>query len=167
MSTDLRTNPGSAAVDPITLEVTHEARSLRAAVDGERLLQVLANLLSNAIKFSPPRAPIVVSLALSGRRARISVRDHGPGVPESFQPYLFDKFTQAASGTTRLKGGSGLGLAIVRKLVTRMGGKVGYEAAQDGGALFFIELTTNSTSEIAANPAHDLPPPSDSIVWTE
>ena len=152
---------------PITLEVTHEARSLRAAVDGERLLQVLANLLSNAIKFSPPRAPIVVSLALSGRRARISVRDHGPGVPESFQPYLFDKFTQAASGTTRLKGGSGLGLAIVRKLVTRMGGKVGYEAAQDGGALFFIELTTNSTSEIAANPAHDLPPPSDSIVWTE
>lgn len=131
----------------IVLHANADVQSVRANVDGERLIQVLGNLLSNAIKFSPAGAAIEVSIGRQGETARIAVRDHGPGVPESFRPFLFEKFTQAQSGDSRLKGGSGLGLAIVRELVRRMGGRVGYEPADGGGALFFFELPTSGEAD--------------------
>ena len=124
----------------IHFEVTQEARRIHALVDGDRLLQVMANLLSNASKFAPPGSAIVVSLSCSNGVARIAVRDHGPGVPESFRPYLFHKFMQAESGNSRMKGGSGLGLAIVRELVVNMRGQVAYESAPGGGARFVVNL---------------------------
>jgi PAS domain S-box-containing protein len=136
---------------PMRLEAGDEVRSLQAMIDGERLQQVLANLLSNACKFSPPGSPVELSLTRSGRWARIAVRDHGPGVPEAFQPHLFEKFTQAEAGNARLKGGSGLGLAIVRELSLRMGGHAGYEPAAGGGALFYVNLPIEG-SGLAAHP---------------
>lgn len=134
----------------VTLEASSAARDLCAVVDAGRLQQIMTNLLSNALKFSPQNSPIVVSLNCSDEVVRISVRDQGPGVPELFRPSLFDKFTQAESGNTRLNGGSGLGLAIVRELVLHMGGQVGYEPAHQGGALFFVELPISRESTFAA-----------------
>jgi PAS domain S-box-containing protein len=69
--------------------------------DPDRLAQVLTNLLSNAIKFSPPGEEVVVAIARHGGDMRVSVRDHGPGIPETFKPRIFERFAQADSSDAR------------------------------------------------------------------
>ncbi len=108
--------------------------------DPDRLAQVVTNLLSNAIKFSPRDGEVAVATEQRGDRVRISVRDHGDGIPAEFKPRLFEKFAQADATDARQKGGTGLGLSIVREIVTRLGGMVGFEDADGGGTVFYVEL---------------------------
>jgi CheY-like chemotaxis protein len=109
--------------------------------DANRLQQVIWNLLSNAIKFTPRGGSVTLGLQRVGQTARLSVRDSGKGVEPQFLPYVFERFRQADSGTTRTHEGLGLGLAIVQDLVQRHGGTV--RAESDGlgtGAEFIVEL---------------------------
>jgi signal transduction histidine kinase len=108
--------------------------------DPDRIVQVLANLLSNAIKFSPSGQEVLVSIKDMGSAVRISVRDWGPGIPDSFKPHIFERFAQADPPDTRQRGGSGLGLSIVRHIVDRLGGAVGFEDAPGGGTIFYVDL---------------------------
>ena len=108
--------------------------------DRERIGQVMANLLSNAAKFSPQEGVVDVSLACDECRVRVSVRDHGPGVPEEFHSRIFQKFAQSDSSDSRKRGGSGLGLAIARQIVEHCGGSIGYHAAEGGGSVFYFTL---------------------------
>jgi signal transduction histidine kinase len=69
----------------------------------------------------------------------ISVRDTGVGIPEEFLPYVFDRFRQADSSTTRSHAGMGMGLAIVRDLVRLHGGRIdAYSKGAQQGALFVV-----------------------------
>jgi DNA-binding response OmpR family regulator len=111
---------------------------VRADVD--RLIQVVTNLLSNAIKFSPPSGVVEVAIADRGDAMRVSVQDRGPGVPEDFRPYIFEKFAQADASDARQKGGTGLGLNIVRQIVHQHGGRVGFEDAAGGGTIFYFDI---------------------------
>ena len=113
---------------------------LWASVDPQRLQQALNNFLSNAVKFSPRQGHVEVRLALLGERLRISVRDHGQGIPEAFRGHIFQKFSQADGTDSREQGGTGLGLAITRELVERMGGAVGFDSIAGSGATFWLEL---------------------------
>jgi two-component system, sensor histidine kinase and response regulator len=108
--------------------------------DVDRLMQVVTNLLSNAIKFSPPGGVVEVVVERRGEYGRVSVRDHGPGIPAAFRGHIFEKFAQAETGDAKQKSGSGLGLHIVKNFVTQQNGLVGFENAPDGGAMFFAEL---------------------------
>ncbi|HUI97622.1 MAG TPA: PAS domain S-box protein [Xanthobacteraceae bacterium] len=119
-----------------------EARSANGAVlaDADRLAQVVTNLLSNAIKFSPTGDEVVIAIARRGPVMRVTVRDHGSGIPEEFKPRIFERFAQADSSDARQKGGTGLGLSIARQLIQRHGGSIGFEAAPGGGTIFFFEL---------------------------
>jgi PAS domain S-box-containing protein len=108
--------------------------------DADRLAQVVGNLLSNAIKFSPSGEEVIVGLTQRGHTVRLTVRDHGPGIPDNFKSRIFQKFAQADSSDTRQKGGTGLGLSIVRQIVKRLGGEIGFESEVGAGALFFVEL---------------------------
>jgi PAS domain S-box-containing protein len=109
--------------------------------DKNRMMQVMANLLSNAAKFSPENETVEVSVArYHDDFIRISVTDHGAGVPEAFQPKLFDKFTQADSSDTRKKGGTGLGLSISKVIVEKHGGRIGFVSHEGVGATFYVEL---------------------------
>jgi signal transduction histidine kinase len=112
----------------------------RVEVDANRLLQVMANLLSNASKFSPRRAIVEVDIELRGERVRVSVRDRGPGIPEEFRPYMFQKFSQVDGSDSRTKPGTGLGLAICKGLIERMHGNIDYQPQDGGGTVFFFEL---------------------------
>jgi PAS domain S-box-containing protein len=108
--------------------------------DADRLMQVISNLLSNAIKFSPRGEEVVVAIMERPDSIRITLRDHGYGIPEEFKPRVFGKFAQADSSDSRQKGGTGLGLNIVKQIVDRLGGEVGFESAPGRGALFFVNI---------------------------
>lgn len=122
--------------------------------DADRLLQVLTNLISNAAKFSPRGGEVEVRVRiLEGGTARLSVRDEGPGVPESFHDQIFSKFAQADSSDTRQKGGTGLGLAIAKEIVERHGGRLGFESTPGSGATFFVDLPlTGRNDDFADDP---------------
>jgi signal transduction histidine kinase/CheY-like chemotaxis protein len=109
--------------------------------DPERLRQIFFNLFSNALKFTPPGGNVSVKLARLGSETMISVSDTGQGISPDFLPYVFDRFRQAESSTTRQHGGLGLGLAIVRHLVELHGGTVSALSSGDGqGDTFSVTL---------------------------
>jgi len=109
--------------------------------DAERLQQVVWNLLSNAVKFTPEGGRVEVGLRWTDSQAEIVVSDSGKGIDPAFLPYVFERFRQADSSTTRTHGGLGLGLAIVRHLVEAHGGTVHAESPGPGhGAVFTVKL---------------------------
>lgn len=121
--------------------------------DAERLQQVVWNLLSNAIKFTPEGGQVTVVLAsslpttpnrgqpASNHDVEIRITDTGSGISPAFLPFVFDRFRQEDSSTTRLKGGLGLGLSIVRYLVELHGGTVRADSLGQGqGATFTVRL---------------------------
>ncbi|WP_229508100.1 cell wall metabolism sensor histidine kinase WalK [Massilia sp. Dwa41.01b] len=124
----------------LRLEGDDGARTLAAAIDRDRLVQVLTNLLSNAIKFTPRGATVTLSLAPHGNCARLAVRDQGPGIPEAFRPRVFQRFAQADGADTRQKGGTGLGLSISKSLVEEHGGTISFETAPGAGTTFLVDL---------------------------
>lgn len=143
-------------------------RSLQPILgDANRLQQVVWNLLSNAVKFTPNEGRVEVRLEASTQVDRhpacyvnISVSDTGKGIAADFLPYVFDRFRQADSTTTRSQGGLGLGLAIVRHLVELHGGTVHATSPGEGqGATFSVLLPQVSVLTKAIEPL-----PMDSIV---
>lgn len=112
----------------------------RVYADKDRLMQVMANLLSNAAKFSPENDTVEISVARHRGSIRISVTDHGAGIPEEFQAKLFDKFTQSDSTNTRQKGGTGLGLSITKVIIENHGGRIDYVTKEGLGTTFYFEL---------------------------
>ena len=114
--------------------------ALAAQVDGEKVRRILLNLLSNAFKFTPGGGSITVALECAADRARISVRDNGPGVPATLRESVFERFRQGDEGTARQHGGTGLGLAIVREFAELHGGKAVVTETPGGGALFDLDL---------------------------
>jgi len=116
--------------------IRFEATLEPALIDGvpERLGRAINNLLDNAARHSDPDGVVELRVGPEGVR----VRDHGPGVPEEDQPYVFDRFFRGTN--SRGRQGSGLGLAIVRQVAEQHGGTVGVANAPDGGAVFTLSL---------------------------
>jgi signal transduction histidine kinase len=109
--------------------------------DPDRLQQILWNLLSNAVKFTPRDGCIQLTMQRAGPGIEIAVSDDGEGIDPDFLPFVFDRFRQADSSTTRRHSGLGLGLSIVAKLAELHGGSV--RAASEGpgfGATFVLSL---------------------------
>jgi len=111
-----------------------------ARVDADRFIQVVINLLSNACKFSPAGQKVEAVLKPHGLGWRLSVIDHGVGIPAHFQSRVFERFAQAAEGGKGHAGGTGLGLAIARSLVKLMDGDIGFETATGVGTVFHVDL---------------------------
>ena len=109
--------------------------------DANRLQQVIWNLLSNAVKFTNSGGRVQVKVSQANSAVEISVTDTGQGIRREFLPYVFDRFSQADSTTTRHHGGLGLGLAIARHLVEIHGGTIRASSRGEGeGATFTITL---------------------------
>ncbi|HUE80854.1 MAG TPA: CHASE domain-containing protein [Pyrinomonadaceae bacterium] len=125
----------------IQVECDFEDRPNVISGDGNRLQQVIWNLLSNAIKFTPTGGRVKVSLKQVNAYVEIMVADTGQGIGPDFLPYVFDRFRQEDSTTTRRHGGLGLGLAIARHLVEIHGGMIQAHSDGDGkGATFTVRL---------------------------
>jgi two-component system phosphate regulon sensor histidine kinase PhoR len=115
--------------------------------DSRAVHQILGNLLDNAIKYSPPGAEVVVGAKPAAKGApfvQFTVKDFGPGIPESEQSRLFERFYRADKARSRDLGGTGLGLAIVKHLVKTHGGDVGVESCPGSGSRFWFTLPVSS-----------------------
>jgi PAS domain S-box-containing protein len=113
---------------------------LHAAIDHDRFMQVVTNLLSNAIKFSPEGADVAVKAQRTDSGVRISVIDHGTGIPVAFHHRIFGKFAQADSTDSRRQGGTGLGLSICKSIVELHGGKISFDSEEGKGTVFHVDL---------------------------
>jgi PAS domain S-box-containing protein len=102
------------------------------------LTQCFSNLLGNAVKFvkTGVRPQIHILVSQSAQKATIQIRDNGIGIAKESRRRLFGMFERLTAGYE----GTGIGLAIVRKVVERMGGKVGAESEPGQGSCFWVEL---------------------------
>lgn len=118
-------------------EVTITAPSdFEVVADRVKVQQILSNLISNAVKFSPPGAPIEISMSKGEFYGEVCVRDHGRGVAADQRHELFHKFSRLDAPEP----GTGLGLYICRRLARAHGGDVVYKDADGGGSNFCLRL---------------------------
>ncbi len=145
-----------AEAKEIALSSVLDSGNTTINADSGRLQQVVWNLLTNAIKFTPKGGEIRVRLQRVGDFfIELRVTDTGIGMPASFLPYVFDRFSQRDSSSTRAYGGLGLGLAISRQLVELHGGSIRVTSPGEGqGSSFFVELPISS-AQIEDGLAHD------------
>ena len=158
-----------SAIESVRLAAEAKSIRLQSALDSQvglllgdanRLQQVVWNLLSNALKFTPKDGRVEIRLKRVNSHAEITVRDTGLGISSDFLPFVFDRFRQHDSTTTRSYGGLGLGLAIVRQLVELHGGTVTVVSPGIGkGTTFTVTLP----AMIIPQPPSD-PEPLNSIV---
>ena len=152
------------AADAKRVELRQDVASDLPPIDGDpkRLHQVLNNILSNAIKFTPEGGVVLLQCHADHTGVNIVVEDSGVGIPPEFLPFVFDRFRQADSRSTRAHGGLGLGLAISRHLVEQHGGEI--QAHSDGqgrGATISIRLPAGSSA--ARGDTRDVATPAESL----
>lgn len=132
--------PGAEAKG-ITISTSYNSEVETITCDPHRLQQIIWNLLTNAVKFTPQNGTVAVSLKQAKGSVQIIVSDSGQGISPDFLPFVFDRFRQADSSSTRRHGGLGLGLAIVRHLTELHGGSVQVSSSGAGnGATFTVTL---------------------------
>ena len=157
------------------LQPTAEAKGIRLtadidpavpqmAADGRRLQQVIWNLVHNAIKFTPDQGGVELAVTRTSTSVQIRVSDNGQGISPDFLPYVFDRFRQADSSTTRGAWGLGIGLSIAKHIVELHGGTIVATSGGPGqGSTFIVHLpasrlaTATSGSAEVAGP-HGLTP---------
>jgi len=147
-----------AAVDVVRPSAEAKRIDLQAIVedtgdlvlgDGNRLQQVIWNLLSNAVKFTGPDGRVEARLSRVGNDVEIVISDTGMGIEPQFLPYVFDRFRQADSTSTRKYGRLGLGLAIVRHVVEMHGGRaVASSPGMGKGSTFRVTFPIASATRL-------------------
>ncbi|MGC8856251.1 MAG: GAF domain-containing sensor histidine kinase [Anaerolineae bacterium] len=114
--------------------------------DGVRLSQVFENLFSNAMKYAPG-SPISISMRAAENLLTIAFRDHGPGIPKEYLPFIFERFYRVPGERTVT--GTGLGLYICKQIILAHRGKIWAESVLDEGTTFFIQLPTAAVSDFS------------------
>jgi PAS domain S-box-containing protein len=130
-----------AEAKAIAVDVRIEGGVCRLSGDPDRLQQAFWNVLQNAIKFTAKGGRVTARLACANPGVELVIADSGRGIRPDFLPFVFERFRQADSSTTRAEGGLGLGLAITKHIVELHGGTVIAGSRGEGhGATFTIAL---------------------------
>ena len=109
--------------------------------DIRRLEQVFFNLIDNALKFTPDGGRVAIDVRIAEGNVEIQIKDTGAGMEPAFLPYVFDRFRQADSATSRTHGGLGLGLSIAKQLVEAHAGRIAATSEGKGtGSTFTVDL---------------------------
>ena len=127
--------------------------------DAKRLRQVLLNLLSNAIKYNHEGGHVGISVVAADGRARIAVRDTGPGIAAEKLDRLYSPFDRLGAEQTSVEG-SGLGLALSKRLVEAQGGAIEMISQLGEGSTVVVTLplaVTGTATPTSADVAADLP----------
>lgn len=142
-----------ATAKQISIEVSHDASIDTVSADVDRLRQAVINLLSNAIKFSPEEGIVQVRTSRRPEGLAIEVKDSGLGLSSAQLPFLFNRFQQADSSSTRQQSGLGLGLSLAHQVIELHGGRL--EASSEGvgrGATFTIHLPDRAGAPSSPQP---------------
>ena len=136
-----------ALIRDVSLRVTNHHPDLKVEFDfervppiqgdGVRLSQVFENLFSNALKYAPGSS-IKIRLTRDGKNLKAGFQDYGPGIPEDFIPFIFERFYRVPG--ERSITGTGLGLYICKQIILAHHGKIWAESELDEGTTFFIQL---------------------------
>lgn len=120
---------------------------LRIADDRDRIRRVFVTLIDNAIKFSPPAAPIKITLTREAGSVVLVVEDEGIGIPQEELGRIFDRFHQVGGSMRRAKAGFGLGLYITKRIVDSLGGKISVSSEPGMGSKFQVRLPAADQAE--------------------
>lgn len=131
----------------ITLHAPNEAAMVNA--DPDRIGQVATNFLTNALKYSEETKPVEVEITIKHARVRVTVTDHGPGLPPEEHARIWERFHTAPGIEVKSGAGVGLGLGlyITRTIIDRHHGEVGVESAVGKGSTFWFELPLADAGE--------------------
>ena len=136
----------AAAEKGLDLAVRLPGEELVAAVDPERIGQVVTNLVANAVKFTEPGGEVRVELRQEGDHAVLSVSDTGIGIPAEDSDRLFQRFFRARNATDAAIPGTGLGLAICKGIVDSHGGDIAVDSETGRGTTLRVSLPMTTTS---------------------
>jgi len=155
----LRSGKGALKRSKVSLPglAAHAARALKGAEPGLRLArpkgfpQVLAdaervemavkNLIENGLKYSAQQSrPVEVDFSQGPGWAAVTVRDHGVGIPEEDQPFVFDAFYRVDPSRAKHTGGYGLGLSLCREVARAHGGSISLQSAPGAGTSVTLRL---------------------------
>lgn len=122
----------------LTLDVT----GVPAIAEADRDItgRIFVNLLGNAIKCSPSGGIITAEVCSNGETVRVTITDHGHGIPPEYQQKIFEKFGQVESRTENRKYSTGLGLTFCKLAVEAHGGHIGVESEVGKGSAFWFTL---------------------------
>ena len=147
----------NAAQNNVVLSCEYEEGLARKfSGDAGRIRQVMMNLIANAIKFTKDGAvKIIISGVTNGALTdvRIDIEDDGIGIAKDKIDSIFERFTQAESGTTQKYGGTGLGLSISQRLANLMDGTIHVESVLGEGSVFSVKLPLIHARQEIARPA--------------
>lgn len=143
IAAELASDPQTSAA---AVEVQGEA-PVHARVDGIAMRTIYRNLFSNAVKYAGPKPRVRVEIGVDGSKARIVVRDWGPGLKGADPRRIFEAFVRGGDENVRTRQGVGLGLFLVAELARAQGGDArAMERVEGGGFGVEITLPANSRS---------------------
>lgn len=131
----------ASLTDARRIEFTGNCMKSPVLADPRALASVLFHLVDNALKYAPA-GQILVTTNKMDDNIQVIVRDHGPGISEDVQPYIFEKFYRANPVDSQSVYGHGLGLYMAEKMLNAMGGTINVRNCNDGGAEFSFSLPT-------------------------
>lgn len=120
--------------------------------DKQILSLLLDNLLSNACKYTRPGGDVALSLSCTKRKATITVKDSGIGIPEKDRKYLFKEVHRAENALISQEEGTGFGLLQVQRIIKILGAKITFQTEENKGSTFVVTLkrTFKQAEEVAA-----------------
>ena len=133
----------------VEIGVRCPVESLVSAIDRPRIEQVLDNLVENALKYGPAGAAPEIEVSRADGYARISVVDHGVGIPEAERERIFERFYRASNAQDVTDTGLGLGLYICRRIVDEHDGRIRHDETPGGGSTFVIDLPLDPSAATA------------------
>lgn len=132
----------------IEMEFVPRQQEMVLDYDQDAIIKIVSNLITNALKFTHPGGRVVIMAEqTSASSYEIRVSDNGPGITETFIPFVFDRFTRETVTASHKTPGSGLGLALTKELVSLLNGTIRVESIYGEGSEFVVELPFTSNAQ--------------------